>query len=47
MQASTSLNLVLFKDALEHLTRIPRVLKQEKGHLLLIGVSGSGKKSLT
>lgn len=35
--------LVLFDDVLDHVLRIDRVFRQVQGHLLLIGVSGSGK----
>lgn len=35
--------LVLFNDVLDHVLRIDRVFRQIQGHLLLIGVSGSGK----
>lgn len=38
--------LVLFNDVLDHVLRIDRVFRQVQGHLLLIGVSGSGKASL-
>lgn len=37
--------LVLFNDVLDHVLRIDRVFRQTQGHLLLIGVSGSGKVS--
>lgn len=40
-------DIVLFNDALEHITRIYRVLRLDRGHLLLIGTGGSGKKLLT
>lgn len=41
------LSLVLFEDCLEHLTRVHRTLRMNRGHVLLIGVGGSGKKSIT
>ena len=39
-------DIVLFDNALEHITRIYRVLRLDRGHLLLIGAGGSGKKLL-
>lgn len=41
------MNLVLFEDCLEHLTRVHRTLRLNRGHVLLIGVGGSGKQSVT
>ncbi|XP_044006814.1 dynein heavy chain, cytoplasmic isoform X3 [Aphidius gifuensis] len=39
--------LVLFDEVLEHVLRIDRIFRQPQGHLLLIGVSGAGKTTLS
>lgn len=40
-------DVILFNDALDHIIRIHRSLRMDRGHVLLIGSSGNGKKSLS
>ena len=46
MVEKTKLDIVLFKMAVEEAAKIARSLALDRGHMLLVAVIGSGKKTL-
>lgn len=42
-----NVSLILFLDAIEHVTRLARLLRSERSNGLLVGLSGMGKQSLS
>ncbi|XP_028025407.1 dynein heavy chain 10, axonemal [Bombyx mandarina] len=45
-ERNAKMSIVLFEDCLEHLTRTHRILRMDRGNAMIIGVGGSGKKSI-
>jgi dynein heavy chain len=45
LSGHSTLKMVFFKEAVEHVLRICRVLQQPGGHLLLIGFDGTGRRT--
>jgi dynein heavy chain len=46
-RTSKKMDLIFFMGCIEHVARIARILRTERGNALLVGLGGRGKHSLT
>ena len=46
MREESPVQIILFKEAMNHVIRIIRILRLSCGHMVLIGEGGCGKKSM-
>ena len=45
--SQTPMTFVPFRYAIEHVSKVSRVLLQPKGHVLLAGIGGSGRSNVS